>query len=348
MKNKMKLLGVALLTTLAFTSCSSDDDSPTIVTGNGGTPVTVETKLFATSNTTGNITSYNLTDLNNIAAKTYLTTTTDADGVFYDADADVAYQASRSGGSLEGFTNIEANSNMANISVDITGTADMTSPREVTVNGNFVVVADNADVDMNTATDDGRFFIYERSGATFTLRNIVTVNFAVWSGVFIGDDFYAIVDKTNQLAVFEDFLTTNTMDATVSATKTISVEGIVRTHGITYDAGSNTMVLTDIGDAGVATDGGFHVISNFLSKFNGVADGGTLVVAGNQVRVSGSSTLLGNPVDVAYDGTNGIVIVAERANQKVLAFSNIGTGGNLTPIINNDLSGVSSVFLSID
>ena len=106
------------------------------------------------------------------------------------------------------------------------------------------------------------------------------------------------------------------------------------------------MILTDIGDASVDTDGAFHIISNFQSKFDAVADGGTLLVAGNQTRVAGSFTLLGNPVSADYDAVTNTVFIAERANGggRILAFTNADAGGNIGPDINNTLSGASSVY----
>ncbi|WP_241489679.1 hypothetical protein [Lacinutrix algicola] len=68
----------------------------------------------------------------------------------------------------------------------------------------------------------------------------------------------------------------------------------------------------------------------------------------NQVRVAGSNTVLGNPVDVAYDGDTETVFIAEAANGRILAFNNIGTGVDLTPAVNNPLASASAVHLSKD
>lgn len=348
MKNKTKFLGAVLITALAFVSCSDDDDA-TVVVGTPTPGVTAQTRLFATSNGGSSIVNYNLTDLNNITTKTFVTANLNADGVYYDAASDLAVVANRNSNSLDAYTAINVNDSGVSVVSDFSSTADMSSPREVTVKGNFYVVADNADVDGDANTPDGRFFIYQKSGNSFTLRNIVTVGFKVWSGVFVGDDFYAVVDATGDLAVFNNFLAANTVDATVAPSKRITIEGITRTHGITFDASTGTGIMTDIATVGVAgaeADGGFHVIADFESKVAAVADGGTLLIAGNQVRVAGSNTMLGNPVDVAFDGSTGIVYIAEAANGKILAFSNVSAGGNLTPIVDNDLSGASSVYLS--
>ena len=337
--NLIKKIALLSIFSMAIVSCSDDD--------NTGMDTSLSTYLFASNNSDGNITNYNVSSLTNVMSTTLITTSTAADGIYYDKNNDVVVQASRSNFSLEGYSDVSLNTGGSSISVGISGSTDMTSPRELAVNGNFYVVADNADVDGDTNTPDGRLFIYTKSGNSFTLRNVITTDFKLWGITFDGEDLYAIVDTTNQLAVFTNFLS-NTSDTTVSASKTIVVEGIVRTHGLTYDAMSDTMVLTDIASAmNGQDDGGFHVIENFTSKFNNTAAGATLALS-QQVRVAGSSTLLGNPVDVAYDSATKTVFIAEAGNGggRILAFNNIDNGGNISPVVNTDLASASSVFLS--
>jgi hypothetical protein len=93
-------------------------------------------------------------------------------------------------------------------------------------------------------------------------------------------------------------------------------------------------------------DGAFHIITNFDSKFNAVANGDTLIVANNQTRIAGSATLLGNPVAAEYDAASNTVFIAEAANGggRVLAFSNADAGGNITPSVNNSLASASSLY----
>ena len=335
--NSIKILSL-LTITLLIASCSDDDNS--------GNQIESSTILYASNNSNGNITYYDVTDLSNISTTTLITTSTAADGVYYEGALDAVIQASRSGLGLEGFTNISNAISGAAINADLIGTTDMSSPREVAVDGTFYVVADNQDVDGNPSTLDGRLFVYIRNGNNFSLRNVITTDFKLWGITFINNDLYAVVDADNELAVFTNFLS-NTTNTTLSASKRVVVEGIVRTHGIALDG--NTMVLTDIGVASgtgtSATDGAFHIISDFSSKFNNTANGGTLALS-EQVRVEGSSTLLGNPVDVAYDATTNTVFIAEAANGKILAFNNIGSGGNLSPVIDYNLASASAVYLS--
>ncbi|WP_100615728.1 hypothetical protein [Confluentibacter citreus] len=336
--NLIKCLALTTVFSSILVSCDDDNDD------NQGP---ISTYLFASNNSNGNITSYDVSNLSSITSKTLMTTSTAADGIYYDKDNDVVVQASRSSFGLEGFSNASLATDGTAISIGISGTADMFNPREVAVNGNFYVVADSQDVDGDVTTPDGRFFIYSKTGNSFTLRNIITTDFKLWGMVFDGNDLYAVVDATGKLAIFTNFLS-NTTNASVAASKIITIEGIVRTHGITYDAMNDMMVLTDIADAtNTQDDGGFQIIENFKSKFTSTANGGTLALS-QQTRVSGSSTLLGNPVDVAYDNATETVYIAEAGNGggRILAFNNIGSGGNIAPVVNNSLAAASSVYLS--
>lgn len=339
-KSFLKITMMSVLAGGLSFSCSDDD--------NDNTTQNQRVTLFASNNSNGNITAYDLNTGSAITTSTLITTSTAADGVYFDDDTNTLVQASRSDNGLEGFNVSTEFVNGTLLNIDIDGSNDMTSPRELAVDGDLYVVADNADADGNDTTPDGRLFIYTKSGNAFTLRNIVTTDFKLWGITFNGNDLYAVVDATNELAVFTNFLATNTTNATVSATKRIAIEGIVRTHGLTYDTATDLMIMTDIGEASNGQDdGGFHVIPNFVSKLNSTPNGGTLAVS-QQTRVAGAATLLGNPVDVAYDNVSQTVFIAEAGNGggRILAFTNIGAGGNLTPAVNNSLASASSVFLS--
>ncbi len=318
-------------------SCSDDDSM-------GRTPVeTSETAhLYATSHN-GSVTRY---DINNGETTSYETSSDDAEGIYYDGDDDSFTIVSRSSASLESYLDIgglETGVDL-NLSLDLSSSSDLQSPRDIAVNGNIYVVADNADVDGDDTTADGRFFIYTKTSSGFELRNVVSVDFKVWGIEFVDNDLYAVVDATNMLAVFTNFSSTYMTDMEASASKTVEVEGIVRTHGLDYDGG--TMIMTDIGDAASDSDGGFHVITNFDSKFNATMDGGMISIE-DQMRVSGGNTNLGNPVNVVYDSNYDAVFIAEVANGggRVLAFSDVSTtSGNRSPQINNSLSGASAVY----
>lgn len=361
MKKSIFYLAI-LIGTLFIASCSDDDDAIVdmnpdatcddgVMNGDetgidcggsmcepcedGMTVLGRRTDLFVTNNENGNISRYSVTGDSLV---TYMTTTTAAEGIYYDATADMVYQASRSDLQLEAFADINTLIDGDAITSSFTGAADLESPRELAVNGSSFVVADNG---------SNKFFVYENTGSGFTLMSTVEVPFPVWGITFKGDDLYAVVDTTGDLAVYYDFLS-NANSAILRPSKRVTIEGIVRTHGITYDGTDDVMVLTDIGDATDAnTDGGFHVISEFSSKFDALSDGELLPI-GMQVRVAGSSTLLGNPIDVAYDSETDAVYVSEIGNGKVLGFTSIGSGGDVSPSFNKDLAMASSIYFSSD
>ncbi|MDX1497432.1 MAG: hypothetical protein R3352_07745, partial [Salinisphaeraceae bacterium] len=66
-------------------------------------------------------------------------------------------------------------------------------------------------------------------------------------------------------------------------------------HGIVHDAASDRLILSDVGSAAVADDGRIYVIENAST-----AEGITAL----RLEIAGPSTMLGNPVDLAFDGND--------------------------------------------
>jgi hypothetical protein len=93
-------------------------------------------------------------------------------------------------------------------------------------------------------------------------------------------------------------------------------------HGIGYDADSDTLVVTDVGDAAIADDGRLYVIEN-ASTANG-----TVTPART---VNGPDTLLGNPVDLVLDGSTAYI--AEKSNDAILVYRSVfsGPSGDVAP-----------------
>ncbi len=327
----LKLICLSFITSFAFYSCS-EDEAGEMMQGN--------VQLFASNNANGDITVYNMTSNE---TSTFTTNSMAAEGIYYDEDQDEVIQASRSENRLDVYTDYSGLIGNISITAAISSSSDLVSPRDIAVNGNTYVVADNADVDGNPDTADGRLFIFVKSGSEFTLRNTVNIPFALWGIEFVGTDLYAVVDKTNRLAVFSNFVAENTSNSVVDPTKTVVIEGIVRTHGLAYDNG--TMILTDVGSASSDADGAFHFVADFDSKFSSVANGGTLS-ANQQLRVAGDGTFLGNPVAAEYDAASNTVFIAEALNGggRVLSFSNISANGSTTPTMNNTLQSASSLY----
>lgn len=314
----------------AFTSCSDDEMVDNMESG---------ATLFVTSNASGDIATYQFDGSDDVEMNMLTTLSSGNEGIHYDGGADQLIVASRSALQVNVYSDIETKLMNTTLSLDMSGSgsSDLMNPRAMAVSGNTVVIADN---------QENQFYVYTRSGSDLMLKNTFDIGFAVWGIEFIGNDLYAVVDNTSNLAVFNNF-TSNTTDGMLEASKTVTIEGIVRTHGLAYNATEDMMVMTDIGDAAnTEDDGGFHLISNFMSTFNGTADGGTIAMSA-QTRIAGSATMMGNPIDVAYDENSGTVYIAEIGNGggRVLAFSDIGSGGNVTPSWNVALNGASSLYL---
>lgn len=353
-------MGVMILCLGLFIACNNDDNTPQpdpgplatcddgIMNGDetgvdcGGSCNPCDTmgmdrraNLYATNNENGDITVFDLTNNTTI---TLTTPSTAAEGIYYDASTDEVVQASRSELQLEAYAGVSTFAADATVTISISGTSDLESPREIAVSGNTYVVADNG---------SNRFFIYQKTGSAFTLTTTVEVPFPVWGITFKGDDLYAVVDISSDLAVFNNFLA-NAVNGPMAPSKRVTIEGIVRTHGLTYSGSDDVMVMTDIGAAANTTDdGGFHVISNFSATFDALSDGDVLPLS-MQTRVAGASTLMGNPVDVAYDSETDAVYVSDIGTGKILGFTAIGNGGDLTPSLNADLTSASSLFFSSD
>lgn len=341
MKN-MKILSFTLLITLLFASCDTVDET---VDDGDPLPPNILASLYATSNTVDAVAVYDFTPAN-ILTRMLSTGSADSEGIYYDEEADELVLNSRTQATVNVYSDISNVADGASLSLLLSSTTNLESPRDIAVSGDVYVVSDNADVDGDPNTDDGRFFVFERGESGITLRNTVTVDFAVWGIEFIGNTLFAVVDKTGDVASFNNFVADNTVDATVVPTKRITIEGITRTHGIAEDDGF--VILTDIGDAENANDGGFQFISGFVAKFDATENGETLAFAGNQIRVSGNLTGLGNPVSVDYDDERKIIFIAERTNDggKIMFFTETGAGGNLIPNFSAGFAGASSVFFN--
>ncbi len=325
---KKSLFIIALAATVVFaTSCNSDDDN------NNAAPKITE--LYVTNGASGNVTVYDFEAANGVQTTTFTTSSTSNEGVIYDPMTDEVLMVSRSNDNVSVFGNIKEQ--LTGGSIALTGTSstnDLDSPRGIAVSGNVVVVADNAANEL---------IVYTKNGNSLTLRNIVNVDFPLWAIEFIGNDLYAVVDFSSDLAVFNNF-TNNMTNGPVAASKRITIEGIVRTHGLVYDAQDDLLVMTDVGAAASPTNGAFHLIQNFSSRFANTANGGTITLA-SQTRVEGDATFMGNPVAVAYDTATNTIYIAEAANGggRVLALRNYSAGGNIAPVINNMLAGANFV-----
>ncbi|MBL7250246.1 YncE family protein [Alloalcanivorax marinus] len=127
--------------------------------------------------------------------------------------------------------------------------------------------------------------------------------------------FLAMTNGT--VIVIDDYVSGGFL-GTPSRTLTPDSAGAVSNiHGIAYRADTDTLVITDVGDVGVADDGRLYVIENAASADGTVTPSRTL---------AGPATTLGNPVDLILDGDTAYI--AEKSNDAVLIYRNVFTGGS--------------------
>lgn len=296
-------------------------------------------KLFISSNTEGQIGVYGYDADGNVSFDSFASQGADADGIHYDEENDVLYQLNRTGNVINAYSDVASSlENGDTPQLTATSTSDFINGREIAVRGSKLVVAQDAN-DANGNTN--KFIIYDISASDITLDKIIDSPINLWGITFIGNSLFAIEDNSSNVAIFENFLDAPT--GAIAVDKSVSVDGLIRTHGLTYESNGDVLVLTDVGSGGDPNDGALVVVEDWSTA---AADNN--ISAAEQIRIEGANTELGNPVDVAYDADDGNIYVAERANEggKLLIFDYPSTGGDISPTTSNTYPGASAVFLS--
>lgn len=272
---------------------------------------------------------------------------TDADGIDYMPSMGILYQANRSGNRLALYAADDLQGNAA-LPLASGPAGRFSNAREIAVSGDMIVVADDG---------SNNLVVFRNTGGNISWVKTIGTTINLWGIEFDGNSLYAVEDNSSRIAIFNNFLD-NPNGVTIRPDVSVDV-GIVRTHGIEYNATADVMVLTDVGDGGNADDGAFHFVSNWSYKLGLAArsraarfDNGTLMIsipASQQIRVAGSNTFLGNPVDVDYRMATGQIYIAERANGggRILVFNTPGSSGNMAPVSNIMFAGASAVDLGM-
>lgn len=99
-------------------------------------------------------------------------------------------------------------------------------------------------------------------------------------------------------------------------------------HGIAYDALGDRLVVSDVGDTASNSDGALYVIGSASTAGGDVTLADDSWVEPSRI-VSGPTTTLGNPVDIALRGHE--LRVAEKGNNAVLYYRDIFLGTNDAP-----------------
>lgn len=318
---------------LSLSSCSNDNDSMK----------NPELTLVTSSNTSGKVSYVNLLEPSAMV-NSFTISSLDAEGISYDPETDNIIVASRTNNRLEAYSGVKAAavSGATSLTLAFNGSnLDFTNARETAVSGDKVIVAQDQLASNGLVN---KLFVYQKTSTGFTLLKTYTTDFKLWGIHMEGDDLFAVVDLTADIVVFEDFM--SNASGNITASKRVSIEGLVRTHGITYSAKDKLMVLTDVGLAASDSDGGLVFIKDFMSVFASTANMGTIAM-NKQIRIYGPNSQLGNPVDVAYDHVTNTTYVAERLNGggKVLSFAKATTSVDATPLTVRTEAGVTSIFI---
>lgn len=211
--------------------------------------------------------------------------------------------------------------------VDLSGVANVAAKGSVLIADEGLLVVANF---SGSGTPTPSLIVFGTGGTTFT--ELTTGANRPWDAAYDDATDTLYVAFTNgTIGVYDDFAAEFVAGtATGVADRTISPNGLDNSHGIVITG--NTLIVSDVGpltsnaDAGFDTDGEIYIIPN-ASTANGALDA--------SVVISGSNTLLGNPVDI--DLQNGDLRVAEKANGggQILVFTSILTspGGNIAPTV---------------
>lgn len=297
----------------------------------------VNDRFFVSSNTQRIIATYHVQADNSIMKQQFVSANMDADGIYYDKDTDILYQVNRTGNALNAYAGASAALDQGLMpQVTASSASEFSNGRELTVSGNWIAVAQDANGGNG---NQNRLVIFDKN--TLALKRKVDVDFNLWGIHAAGTDLYAIEDNSNRLRIYHDFF--NQLDNDIQIPLEVSVENLVRTHGLTYDAGRDIMYLTDVGAASSPDDGAVVVVNNFQTAS---ADG--MISDAEQIRVAGTNTFLGNPVDIAYDGQRSLIYVAERANGggRILGFAMPSESGNIAPVYNDLHAGASAIYFA--
>ena len=249
----------------------------------------------------------------------------DGNGIFFDPFSGTVYQVSRRDKTVRTLTvNTDGKLTIKGSFSD----ASLVSAREIAFDRTrqLLYVASNI---------DSAIYVYS---AANTLKDAVTANKKLklsgqpWGIHLDKDNLYVVIDQSNvEVQLFE--AASSLAVGTIKPTKSIKIAGAKRLHGITYSSERDAMLLTDIGDPATSTDGAIYLIDSVETRFK------ASVTTINPKRIiSGSNTMLGNPVDIAWDSRTGkdLIYIAEKANRHILMFK-FTDNGNVQPSLKSDL-----------
>ncbi|GEK55825.1 hypothetical protein PES01_26700 [Pseudoalteromonas espejiana] len=335
-KHTLSFSVLALAVLIGISGCSSDDGKNGVdgtpgangqdgTDGSNGNPGFAAATFVLANNGEANAGTVDLINQNAAKLKTFNTTANE--GVAFDGLGNLIQASDSANGSIKTIcqlTNREDGASFANnIDREITGPATtLVNPKGIAVakKSGLIFIADFGAMQITT-------FGTGAAGDVAPLATTIT-EAAPWDVDYDQTNDRLYVALTNgDVAVYDNFVSGEFAampSRTITPSDTNGEQISVNIHGIVYDETTNKLILSDVSSASDATDGALFVINNASS-----ADGNTSVAR----SISGPATMLGNPVDIALEGSD--LRVAEKSNDAILVFSNIFTGnsGDITPAL---------------
>ncbi len=249
----------------------------------------------------------------------------DGNGILFDPFSGTVFQVSRQNKNVRSFKvntdgTLEAPAKTSFIDQSLTSAREMAYDRVRKI----LYIASNADSSIYVYNDAPTLT------GTATASKKLKLDGQPWGIHLDNDRLFVVIDQARvEIQLFEG--ASSLVVGTIIPKKKIILSGARRLHGITYSAARDALILTDIGEAtltGFTTDGAIHIIDSAGKKFT---DTSSPIFPTR--TISGSSTGLGNPVDVAWDDRTGkdLIYIAEKANKKILIFK-FAENGNIAPL----------------
>ncbi|WP_426357207.1 hypothetical protein ACPUVO_12085 [Pseudocolwellia sp. HL-MZ19] len=330
-KNTSKALSlttISLAVVLGITGCNSgggtnNTDGNIGLDDNNEQPSLSPSNFILSNNGPSNVGTTNLIDENAVTLKTF--TSGNNEGVDINKLGHLVHAGDASVASLRTVCHIQNRADGAsydsNIDRELTGSSTgLVNPKGIdhSEKMGLVFVADFNAMQVSIYGD-------QAAGDVMPVATTIT-DATPWDLVYDDDNdrlYVALTDGT--VAVYDDFVESDfaaTPARVITPSDEAGMKVSVNIHGIVLDKSTNTLVLSDVGDAEDITDGSIFVINNADS-----ADGNITVAR----TIAGPTTMLGNPVDITLTGTD--LRVAEKSNDAILVFSDIynGESGDIAP-----------------
>ncbi|MGQ7843042.1 hypothetical protein ACUNV4_01100 [Granulosicoccus sp. 3-233] len=125
------------------------------------------------------------------------------------------------------------------------------------------------------------------------------------------DRLYA-AGTAGDVLVYDDFFAMGASAVPTRSIRAAAAGAVSNIHGIVHDLDSDTLIVTDVGDAASASDGALYVIDDASTASGEITP---------RAMIAGAATALGNPVDLAFDGAHAYI--AEKSNDQVLIYRDV-------------------------